>query len=132
MWKDLKATTKPYRSNKPVLNDGLQPLYGLANLLKGCIYLALILPLFLFNLFRYATRVNSFRKWVDLALIYNGTRIFSWFIDGVLSILRGVIQLATTPLTWFIKMPLRGIITKWFADEKDLLIENKPSIALNI
>lgn len=127
MGKDLKDTIKPYASWWYVKRDALQPLYGLGNLLKGAFYLIAIIPLFLFNLFRYAANVKSFDEWVGLAFIFNGIRAVSWFIDGLLSIVRGVTQIITTPLTWFIKMPMRGIITA-FTDPKDLLIENKPSI----
>ena len=52
----------------------------------------------------------------------------SWFIDGVLSVIRGATQLVTTPLTWLIKVPLRKGITSFIAEKDDLLIENRKGI----
>lgn len=127
MWKDVKDTAKPYRTKSAIRNDALQPIYGVGHILKGCAYLVLAVPLFLINLVRYATKVNSFSQWVEVGLVFNGIRSFAWLIDGVLSIIRGATQLATTPLTWFIKMPLRGIITG-FTDKKDLAVENRPGM----
>jgi len=61
----------------------------------------------------------------------------SWMLDGATRLLRGLSQVATAPLTWFIKMPLRGIITAFSAifvpKKPDYIIEDAPinSIAGN-
>ena len=34
-----------------------------------------------------------------------------WITDGLTSVIRGATQIITTPLTRFVKMPIRGIIT---------------------
>jgi hypothetical protein len=128
MGKDLVDTFKPYRSNWYAKRDAKQPLYGTYNFFKGIVYIfASLLLLIIFPIYCLSEKTRP--KGYGYFSTLGGSYVFalSWFIDGILSIVRGATKIATTPLTWFIKMPLRGIMSV-FTDEKDLLIKNKPSI----
>ncbi|WP_115707244.1 FAD-dependent oxidoreductase [Legionella sainthelensi] len=74
---------KAYKSGHQIGQDFKQPLVGIGNFFTG--------------------------------LIKTGTGIFTlnhWsLIDGLFNMVRGVIELATTPLTWFIKPITRGLAT---------------------
>ncbi|HRD68504.1 MAG TPA: hypothetical protein PK657_00010 [Legionella sp.] len=74
---------KPYKSNTQLAQDFRQPLVGMASLFIG-------LGKTLFGIFTLKPR-------------YLG--------DGLFSMLRGVIELSTTPLTWLLKPITRGIST---------------------
>ncbi|MDR3503687.1 MAG: hypothetical protein P4L79_14005 [Legionella sp.] len=50
----------------------------------------------------------------------------SWFSYGVLNILKGALQVVTTPLTYFIRAPLRGLIS-CFSDKPERF-EDKESV----
>jgi len=58
----------------------------------------------------------------------------SWFVDAILSIFRGITQIATFLLTWLVKMPIRGAITAYYYFNSDLkkrkflLAEQNPGI----
>lgn len=113
MKKDLIDTLKPYKSNFYVFKDLLQLVSGIGNTIKGvfnCVFSPLI---FLVNIFRYAyiaIREKSFRLFTyNLAL--SSIKLGGGLLDGLSSLIRGASQIVTTPLTWLIKMPLRGLIT---------------------
>ncbi len=124
MAKDAVDTFKPYRSNFYVRRDALQPVFGLANILKGILYL-LTVPLLVLIIAPIYALVNINRttgKEVGEFLLMAA----SWLIDGALSIVRGATQLAFTPLGWA-KMGIRALISK-FTGKEDLWIENRPGI----
>jgi hypothetical protein len=122
MGKDVVDTFKPYKGFYQSTRDFLQPLDGVWNILRGAVLvvlslggmmsalypflLALIIsPLILcFMPSRYVGDALGF--YLSMAGIY-----FSSMNEGTAAFLRGLGQVATTPLTWFIKMPLRGLIT---------------------
>lgn len=85
---------KSYKSRAQLIQDFKQPLVGLANVLSGGI--KIVSGFFTFNIKRFA--------------------------DGILSGVRGAIEIATTPLAWILKPITRGIIT---------LIWGKPRIENN-
>jgi hypothetical protein len=110
MANDFLYTFKPYKSGKDALNDLAQPVRGLGNILRG-LALTIASPLFfLVNTVRYAFVSGTWANFVGNMKI-NLIRSGSWLLDGVCSLVRGITQLITTPLTWFLKMPLRGILT---------------------
>ncbi|MDP3269698.1 MAG: hypothetical protein Q8M40_11740 [Legionella sp.] len=74
---------KPYKSNTQLAQDFRQPLVGMASLFIG-------LGKTLFGIFKLKPR---------------------YLADGLFSMLRGVIELSTTPLTWLLKPMTRGIST---------------------
>lgn len=113
MGKDFLDTFKPYKSRFYIFRDLLQPLRGLGNVIRGLFNLIATPILFLINTARYAImaiQAKSFQLFLEnmaLNLIKSGGGL----LDGITSIIRGISQIITTPLTWFIRMPLRGIIT---------------------
>lgn len=128
--KDFIDTFKPYRRPGQALRDFLQPLYGLGNVFKGLAYILLLVPLFLIGLVVVAFKADDIAHYFKLVL-KGLSYLTTWFIDGIFSVIRGALQIATTPLTWFVKMLLlRGPITffTWLFNEKALLIENRTSI----
>jgi len=106
--KDFVDTFKPYKARYHAQRDFLQPIRGVGNIAKGVANLIvgvigiIGVPL-LFPLISFENDRDKLRNNLSLT--------FSWYLDGISSIVRGVTQVITTPLTWFIKMPLRGLIT---------------------
>ncbi len=113
MAKDVVDTIKPYKSGFHVWRDLIQPIRGIGNIIKGAAYLPTTIGLFVFEFFRgivYGIAkqdLNIFKSLMQLAFV----RVSSGLLDGVNNLIRGVLQIATTPLTWIFRMPLRGIIT---------------------
>lgn len=133
------------------MRDLSQPFRGIGNILRGAANIVGAPLLFIANTVRYAmmaTQIGdaevmpaiggSIRyrdldpprsaviiaglKFFGFNMITNVERTTSWLLDAVSSTIRGVTQLVTTPLAWFGKMPLRGIITA---------ITGKPNIESN-
>lgn len=76
---------KPYKSIEQLKQDFKQPMVSIINLGSGLVKI-----------------VKSFFK-LDYML----------FGDGIFTLARGIIELATTPITWLLKPISRGIITAW-------------------
>ena len=129
MKKDLVDTFEPYRSDWYAERDAKQPLAGLFNFFKGIGYILGSLLLFI-ALPLYSIPQKNRPEDVGYFFALGGRYVFalSWFIDGVLSVIRGATQLVTTPLTWLIKIPLRKGITSSISEKDDLLIENRKGI----
>jgi hypothetical protein len=107
---DFQDTFRPYQTKKDIVMDLIQPICGVGNILKGITSIILIPFLFIGNTIRYAFISKSLSEFGH-NMFLNLIRSTSWVIDGLLSILRGALQIASSPLTWLIRMPLRGIIT---------------------
>lgn len=107
---DFANTFKPYTPRDSLARDWLQPLRGLGNIVKGVIYLIVVPVLFIVNAVRYLFISGSLTNlaWNQSR---NASRSTFWMLDGISSLIQGVVQLATTPFTWLIKMPLRGLLT---------------------
>ncbi|MBA2655725.1 MAG: hypothetical protein H0U70_01930 [Tatlockia sp.] len=131
-YKDLTNTFKPYKGWYQSNHDFLQPVYGVGNLMLGAWASALtglaitLTPLVLiiaagilsYNFFFKENRKKSDQRIYDYCADYLQSLV-SWPIVAVSTVLRGLTQLAFTPLTWFIKMPLRGLLT---------LVKGRPKI----
>lgn len=74
---------KPYKSNTHMIRELLQPIIGLRNICIGA----------------YNFYMGSFPT--------NRQKVF----EGGLNLIRGIIEIITTPLTWFIKFPIRLLNT---------------------
>lgn len=113
MAKDFIDTFKPYKSGFYVQRDFIQPLRGLGNIVSGLFHVIVSPLLFLTNTALFACRAilhlsfTFFLNHMKTNIIQNA----GGFIDGVCNSIRGATQIAFTPLTWAIRMPLRGIIT---------------------
>lgn len=131
---DIKRTLNLYKSWFDVGRELLQPVRGITNILSGAINLALLPVVFLFRLISlpFLMIAAPFKRIYDTSFQdfwkYSGTLFInlfkaSWsnlarnFIDtagglvyGLSSILHGVNQLVTTPITYLL-MPFKAIIT---------------------
>ena len=124
MGKDFVDTFTPYKSGSHVRRDLLQPLYGLGNIVKGLLNLIFV-PLMLLGgmviTLIACTPLVAPEKRLTFVGFLNSIKekfVFSCalLLDGSFSIVRGIMQIATTPLILF-KIPLRGFIT--FIDTPD-------------
>lgn len=110
MLKDTVDTFKPYKSAYQIKQDFRQPIRGLGNIVRGVANLVGAPLVFIGNTFRYLFFSHSLQDF-SYNMRLNFLRSSSWLLDGISSLIRGITQIATTPLTWLIKMPLRGLIT---------------------
>lgn len=101
IFSDFKDSFTPYSSWRPVLKDLMQPFEGVWNIYVGALLLMLV---FFSSLILYLADTR-FRDFSYLEVV--GYCI----ILHTLEILRGCVQLLTVPLTYLLKMPLRGIIS---------------------
>ncbi|CDZ76620.1 hypothetical protein BN59_00894 [Legionella massiliensis] len=116
--KDIIDTFKPYKANFHIKRDLIQPIRGIANLIKGVFHLIAAPTIFLINIPRHIYMgVFSYMFTRSLARLGGGV------LDGLGNIIRGLSQIAFTPLNLLIKMPLRGIIT---------YIKGQPTLAQNL
>lgn len=122
MGNDFVNTFQPYKSARQVGRDFLQPIRGIGNIAKGIVNIIAAPLLFIINPIRYAFISGTFKKFKQNVSL-NSQRTISWLLNGISSIFRGVTQIATTPLTWSLKMPLRGLITAFKGVQK--IEENK-------
>lgn len=107
IWKDIIDINKPYKSKLfYVLREILQPLFGIAHLLRGTFNLTGATAVFFVNTIRYLWISQTKSYFFDIMKL-NSHRTLSWFIDGLASLIRGTFQIVMTPATWFIKIPLR-------------------------
>lgn len=109
MLKDAVDTFKPYKAGYQAKRDYFQPLRGLGNIARGMASLLCAPLVFLVNTVKSYSSPDRATFFQNMKL--NFSRTTSWMLDGIASLIRGVTQIATTPLTWLIKMPLRGLIT---------------------
>jgi uncharacterized membrane protein len=125
MGKDFVDTFKPYKSAYYVQKDLLQPLRGLGNIVRGVFNIIATPLIFLVNTVRYAAiaiQQRSFSLFTE-NMALGSIKAGGGLLDGVSSIIRGATQLISTPLTWLIRMPLRGAITA---------IKGKPTVSQNL
>lgn len=129
MWNDFMDTFTPYRSLTGLKKDIVQPIKGIKNILKGILHLLAIIPLLGVNIIRYAATSEDFSMFMDNMTIAS-SRLFSWSLYGLFNIFRGITQLAATPLTYFIKAPIRiGIwLYSTFFSPDNLLAQNRREI----
>lgn len=103
---DFVDTVTPYKSAKDIAGDASQPVAGFVNLFTG-LQLIVYLP-FMLVFFAWKNRnYPEFQKTTLKELAFSG----SWLIHGCAKALHGISQIITTPFTWIVKMPLRGMLT---------------------
>lgn len=116
MYKDFRDTFSAYKGLYQQQNDLKQPLRGLGNIFKSIGIIGGTLIFFVLNLirlaFRFMNKDDSSEERVNLA------RTGAWLIEGASTMIRGLTQVATTPLTYLIKIPLRILITKIKGEQK--------------
>lgn len=132
--KDFADTFKPYECWDDFFQDLKQPLYGIANFLMGVatfIFCGLALPLALIGcllsmmtagIFLLEGKSTLARETMEgCGLVLGGC--VSWLMESLALINRGITQIAATPLTYFLKMPLRGLL---YAFSDSPYAEDKP------
>jgi hypothetical protein len=108
--KDFIDTFKPYKSRFHIKRDFLQPWWGTVNIVKGVVTIVAA-PFFVLFVGYQILSASKFKGMRLRVLVNNLVNPISWIIEGVLNIVRGFTQLITTPVTWLVKMPFRGILT---------------------
>lgn len=119
LFKGFIDTFRPYKSTHHFLSDLAQPLRGIGNILKGLLTLAgmsLLIPANILALLIGTLVTRDLKYLVEIAENLLGS--LTTIIDSVLTVGRGLIQILTTPLTWFLKIPLRGIIAGFLGKPK--------------
>lgn len=111
---DFFDTFTPYPNRDSFLKDLIQPLRGLGNIIRGIFNFVISPVIFIINVlidlykFIFANKsqslVNNLRT--DFALAAGG------LADGFSSAIRGIVQILATPLTYFIRLPIRFIWMK--------------------
>jgi hypothetical protein len=109
MSKDMIDTFKPYKGYYQSNRDFLLPVRGLANIVGSILVLAIMLVTFAGTLLAFMVKA-CFLNIDTNHLKYLGI-VTGATAETISRILKGITQVAFTPLCWFIKMPLRGLIT---------------------
>lgn len=133
-------TFKPYKAEYARRRDMAQPFLGLGNIFQGLfnllatfVILASSTLLTLPAMFVPLNRFFNYREggWIPavfelpFALVSNVALAAVRVLENMALILQGLIQIATTPLSWLIKIPLRNLITYAVGSPK---IEENPSM----
>lgn len=131
---DFTETFKRYRAPKTngFFSNLFQPLFGIGNVLKGLLLLTvlainipfallgtvfklLLTPILLLpkiNMgFLGIYKSDNYLKVMSRDIQYKYGVMISSLIDGINQLIRGASQILFTPLTWLLKMPLRGILS---------------------
>lgn len=148
--KDIENTFKPYKSSSEIWDDLLQPLLAVKHFQIGlfslicCSFMFLTgtLPYLALSILAYplmwiiewiAKEVFDFHigycQFAEKALfpfLLAATGInLSWIASSITSMIQAIIHIIAIPLTWFVKIPIRGIITAITGMPK---IENNPDM----
>lgn len=112
--KDSVDTFKPYKSNFYFFRDLIQPFRGLGNIVKSIFNLVISPLLFVANTLKYLCLGIAQRSFFLFSenMKMNIAKSSGGFLEGITSLLRGLGQVVTTPATWFLRIPLRAIITR--------------------
>lgn len=126
--KDVVDTFKPYKSGYYVQRDLLQPVRGLGNLVRGLFNLIVAPSILIFTIGLYIKMSWSEKsfKFFSKNLWIGSVKAAGGMLDGVTSIIRGALQILTTPLTLIFRLPIRGFLTAtqgWMTVSQNL--ENK-------
>lgn len=129
--KDFSDSFKRYKGDYVRHRETLQPLNGLAHILIGG--LGILATPFMFI---WESGKSIIKPTVDIVnplgrfafalvsiLIKNSMLAALRIVESCAAILRGLTQIAATPLTWFLKKPLRSLITAFRGEQK--IEENK-------
>lgn len=120
--KDFSDTFKPYKAFYAVKRDILQPLFGLKNIFLGLLAIPAIPLMFVWDTIRLIPWIvnednedlpNGWKR-LQIGLYFFGANLAKSFLQvgySIASILQGVTQVITAPLTWLFKIPLRFLIT---------------------
>ena len=110
-------TFRHYKTLEEIRDDALQPIYGLGNILKA-LFTIIAIPFSLILGTIVIAIPDETRDRHDPKRANAGYRIGVHLLQlltliphAVFTLARGITQIIFTPLTWFLKMPLRGIIT---------------------
>ncbi len=141
MSNDLKTSFMPYpratldkQDNEwQKEKDWMQPWYGISNVLQAATGIAASPFLILRDLYKNLCTAESFIDAMKSLVLGVTVLPVLRLLTSAAYLIRGVTQLATTPLTWAIKIPFRYALTaiRDFSVERKL-IERRPSIVQEI
>ncbi|MCA0403471.1 MAG: hypothetical protein LCH30_06675 [Proteobacteria bacterium] len=114
---DAQYLIKGYRSFLDFLYEALQPFRGIKNFIAGAASIFISICFLLFQAVSYPFSANK-KESYSTHLKNNFLLSLSWMINGLALCLRGLTQFFATPLTWFVKIPLRASITEHFGAPK--------------
>lgn len=107
-----------------VIADFFQPFRGLWNIAKGAVLAPLAVLRFILGTilpFEFLVRCVFMKQSAKVVFFgeedgkdYNA--VWPMLKDSIGVLMRGILQVVTTPLEWFIRMPLRGLITYHMGD----------------
>lgn len=118
MLNDVLYTLKPYPNKPEALYDLAQFSRGFGNLSRGIATLIIIVPVA--GLFYLVQGFKLYKSLFSDSITHdNLIKPLSWLIDGVLSVIRGITQIATAPLTLFFKIPIRSLAA-WIYGKPDI------------
>jgi len=123
---DFKGTLAAYDTKSLGINLFVdffgQPFRGLWNIVKGAVVLPLSVARLILSPFELLIRCVIGKE--KVSEVFWGNReskippVLPVLMFGAGLLLRGILQVVTTPLQWLIRMPLRGLITYHMPKEK--------------
>jgi hypothetical protein len=123
MSKDFKDTFQPYKGKYWSQRDIEQPVYGVNNIFFGLARIIATPLFFLWECFKIMSSASiAGSSFLDIVIffpfayafysVFSVVRSALRLLEGIAATVRGITQLATTPLTWLIKRPLRFNLTR--------------------
>ncbi len=134
-WYDFVDTFKPYKSMSHLLQETLKPAFGLLNILFGISILILsVLSIIVFAGFSFGLisryilfsispsvyffffffpedlTIGGVIKKLSSNLVLFSSYMLTCLIEGVTTIMKGVIQIITYPFTLLIKIPFKALV----------------------
>lgn len=98
-----KNSFRPYKSRSNRRSDALMPVRGFINLGRGIATILAATGLFFFNFVR-AFVSGSVKQSMKNNFINTG----AWLLNGFANVVRGLTQVAASPLSYLVRMPVRS------------------------
>lgn len=121
---NLSSYIIPYSNSQDIQKDIMQPLKGVLNIIraisittKAALTFSLLAATFPFwilidlMLGGSVSSAGCFSLGYEPSLRWTLFASITWMIDGIASFINGVSQIALTPFTWFVKIPLRAMLS---------------------
>lgn len=113
---DIKEYTRCYSGWYETRRELLQPLIGIQNICRGianALLSAYYIPVLLIHAYQYSQNEPFFEK-----IGFTVSMTIIQLLDSASSICRGLIQIASYPITLFLKMPMRGLLTAFYGPQR--------------
>ncbi len=113
---DFKKTFTRYKSSAHLYRDVFVLFIGIKNIMKGLSYGVICLPFLIYSIFRFDELFTGPQGWHGLSprdkYLLRLSTAAAWCFKGPMEIVRGGIQIISTPLTYLIRLPLRYFLGK--------------------